>query len=174
VPILAVFDVNSITLSGAVPSEAARERLKFLAAANAKTPATVVDLLTIDPTVPISMPVRVVELTSARFPEGSAEVLPAHAAELDRVVGVLNALPNVTALVIGHADQIGDPANNQRLSEQRAQAVVAYMASRGIDGSRLSSRAVGESDLLTLADDAAALALNRRTEFVFSGLLVSA
>ena len=46
------------------------------------------------------------------------------------------------------------------------------MAGLGITPSRLSSRAVGEADLLTLNNDAAALALNRRTEFVFYGLLM--
>jgi outer membrane protein OmpA-like peptidoglycan-associated protein len=60
------------------------------------------------------------------------------------------------------------------LSEERAQAVVSYLAGQGIDPSRLSSRAVGEADLITIADDDASLQLNRRTEFVFSGLLVGA
>ena len=47
-----------------------------------------------------------------------------------------------------------------------------YMVSQGIDPARLASRAVGENDLLTLNDDAAALALNKRTEFVLFGLLL--
>ena len=42
----------------------------------------------------------------------------------------------------------------------------------GIDRDRLTAQAVGESDLLTLADDEAARALNRRTEFVVYGALV--
>jgi outer membrane protein OmpA-like peptidoglycan-associated protein len=42
----------------------------------------------------------------------------------------------------------------------------------GIDASRLSSRAVGESDLLSLNDDETALELNRRTEFVIYGTLL--
>ena len=41
----------------------------------------------------------------------------------------------------------------------------------GIAFDRLQSRAVGETDLLVLDDDEAALALNRRTEFVLFGLL---
>ena len=45
------------------------------------------------------------------------------------------------------------------------------MVFNGISPERLSSRAVGDTDLLTLNDDAASLALNRRTEFVLYGLL---
>lgn len=172
VPVVAIFDMNTITLAGAVPSQAAVERLSALAIANSKTPATVDNRLTINPAVPINVGVRVIELTSARFPEGSAEVLPDQAAEFDRVVAVMNALPQVTALVIGHADQRGDELSNFALSEERARAAVTYIAGRGIAPSRLASRAVGESDLLSINDDAAALALNRRTEFVFYGLLL--
>ena len=62
---------------------------------------------------------------------------------------------------------------NYVVSEQRADAVVDYVASQGIAPARLSSRAVGETDLLTLNNEPAALALNRRTEFVFYGLLGS-
>jgi outer membrane protein OmpA-like peptidoglycan-associated protein len=174
VPVIAIFDVETITLSGYVPSRAAADRLTALAIANSKFPAAVVEYLAIDPNVPASVPVRVLELTSTRFPEGSAEVLGDHAFELDRVATVMNALPNITVLVVGHADQRGSDLANFRLSEDRARAVVTYLVGQGIAPSRLSSRAVGESDLLSLGDDDAALALNRRTEFVFSGLLVGA
>ena len=172
-PIIAIYDVDTITLTGPVPSEAARNRLETLALANSQFPdAVLVSLLTIDPTVPPTIGVRVVEKTSSRFPDGSADVVPAHAAELDRAAALLNALDNVTALVIGHADQRGGEQSNYALSEARAQSVVRYLVGAGIDPSRLSSRAVGEADLITLNDDSMALALNRRTEFVFYGVLV--
>ena len=107
-----------------------------------------------------------------RFPDGSAEILPPHAAELDRVANIMNALPNVSALIIGHADQRGDDLTNYAISEQRALPSSNYMTSQGVAPTRLSSRAVGEEDLITLDNDDAALALNRRTEFVFIGLLI--
>jgi outer membrane protein OmpA-like peptidoglycan-associated protein len=173
-PILAVFDVGSVILSGFVPSQAAMDRLTALAVANARDPAhtTVDNFLQIDPTVPADVGVRVVEKTSQRFPEGSAEVVGAHGLELDRVANVMKALPNVTVLVIGHADQRGDDLANYKLSADRATAVVNYLVGDGVQANRLSSRAVGEADLLTLDSNATALALNRRTEFVFYGLLV--
>jgi outer membrane protein OmpA-like peptidoglycan-associated protein len=170
-PIIAVFNNDAVTLTGAVPDEASKEKLAGLAAANSKFPVPVNNLLTIDPTVPMGIGVRVVELTSARFPTGSSKISPEHGQEIDRVVNVMNLLPNVTALVIGHSDQIGNSAANFKLSADRAAAVVDYMVFSGINPERLASRAVGDTDLLTLNDDAASLALNRRTEFVLYGLL---
>lgn len=166
-----VFDVATITLTGAVPTQADSERLAGLVLANSKTPATVDNQLTLNPAIPRNLGVRVIELTSARFPEGSTEVVAEHAAELDRVATVMNALPNVTVVVVGHADQRGDDATNYQLSDDRARAVVNYLVFKGVAPSRLASRDVGEADLLTLNNDEAALALNRRTEFIFYGLL---
>jgi OOP family OmpA-OmpF porin len=173
VPVIAVFDRDSVTIAGAVPSEAAKATLGNLAIANSKFPdARIENLLTINPAVPASVGVRVIELNSARFPSGTADILPEHAAELDRVARVLAALPHVTALIIGHSDQVGDEATNFALSEARARSVVTYLVGQGISPSRLSSRGVGELDLLSINDDATSLALNRRTEFIFYGLII--
>jgi outer membrane protein OmpA-like peptidoglycan-associated protein len=172
-PVLVIFDVETITLTGNVPTRADKRYAGDLALINSKYPdAEVINNLTINPSVPRNIGARVVELTSSRFPAGSAEVLPAHAAELDRVASVMNGLPKVTVLVVGHADQRGDEGQNYALSLERAQAVVQYLVGKGVAPARLSARAVGEQDLLSLNDDAAALALNRRTEFVFYGLLL--
>ena len=172
-PVVAVFDLSTITLTGMVPSQAAADRLSALALANSQTPATVVSYLTVNPSVPISIGVRVIELNSVRFPTGSAVVMPEHAKELDRVANVMRALPNISVLVIGHADQRGTEAANFAISDARARSVVNYLVYVGISASRLSSRAVGATDLLVTGNEETSLALNRRTEFVFYGLLIS-
>ncbi len=172
-PLVVIFDTETVTIAGQVPSEAARDRLSALALANSQFPdVDVIDNMVINPAVPISVGVRVIELNSARFPEGSAEILPDHARELDRVLTIMQALPNISVVVIGHADQRGDDLTNFAISDERARAVVNYLLYLGISPMRLSSRAAGESDLLSIGDDDAALALNRRTEFIFSGLLI--
>lgn len=172
-PLVVIFDVETITISGQVPSQAARERLGGLALANSQFPdAQVIDNMVVNPAVPTSVGVRVIELNSARFPEGTAEILPDHALELDRVVAIMQALPNISVLVVGHADQRGDDLANFAISDERARAVVNYLLYLGISQTRLASRAAGESDLLTIGDDSTSLALNRRTEFVFYGLLI--
>ncbi|MFV0306979.1 MAG: OmpA family protein [Desertimonas sp.] len=173
-PVIATFGVDTVTLDGQVPSQEALDKLAGLALANSRDPenTTLVNNLTINPFIPPSVGVRVIELTSTRFPEGSATVELAHAAEFNRIVAIMDLFPTITALVIGHSDQRGSEDSNLELSARRAAAVVDYIASQGIDRARLSSRAVGEADLLTLADDDTALELNRRTEFVIYGLLL--
>ena len=168
-----IFDTDTVTISGQIPSQAAKDRLSALALANSQFPdVQLVDNMVINPAVPISVGVRVIELNSVRFPEGSAEILPDHAVELDRVVTIMQALQNLSVMVVGHADQRGDDLANFALSDERARAVVNYLIYLGISPMRLSSRAAGEDDLLTIGDDDAALALNRRTEFIFYGLLI--
>jgi outer membrane protein OmpA-like peptidoglycan-associated protein len=172
-PAIVTFDVGRVILTGALTDQAMVDRLAELGLAYSRDPAnTVVDnRLTVNPAVPRNVGVRVIELTSTRFPEGSAEILLPHAAELNRVVTAMTAFPNVSVLIIGHADQRGSDLANYALSEARAGSVYNYLVSQGIAPARLSSRAVGEADLLSINDDAASLALNRRTEFIFYGLL---
>jgi outer membrane protein OmpA-like peptidoglycan-associated protein len=170
-PILAIFSADGNTLSGAVPDQASKGKLQALMIAYSKTPVPLKNLLAVDPTVPIGIGVRLVELTSAPFQPGSAVVQGAHALELDRAVALMNALPNITALVIGHADQVGTSGENGNLAAARATAVVNYLVSKGVSPSRLPSRAVNDTDVTALNDDAASAALNGRTEFVLYGLL---
>jgi outer membrane protein OmpA-like peptidoglycan-associated protein len=173
-PITATFDVNEVTLTGWVPSRAASDRLQTIAAANSKTKAPVKNNTKIDPRTPVDVGVRVVELTSARFRTGGVDIDAQQAADLDRVVNVMKSLPNVTVLVIGHADRRGTSDQNFALSLARAQTVVGYLVAHRIDGMRLASKAVGADEPLTQETSQAAYALNRRTEFVFYGLLVGA
>ena len=171
-PIVAIYDGPVVRVTGWVPSEEKAAQLEALALANSTDPAAQIDAIwSIDPSVPLNIGTRVIEMNSPRFPPGSAEVTPEHSLQLDRVAGVMNLLPKVTTTVVGHADQIGDEVANYALSEARAVSVVRYLVGQGVDPSRLSARAVGEQDLLAEDESEASLALNRRTEFIFYGLL---
>ncbi len=171
-PIVAVFDGPTINVTGWVSSQEKLELLTTLALANSTDPNAIVNAnIQIDPAVPSSIGTRVIEMNSPRFNAGSADVTLEHGAQLDRVATVMAALPNVTVTVVGHADQVGDEAANYAISEARAVSVVRYLVGKGIDPSRLAARAVGEQDLLSDDASEAALALNRRTEFIFYGLL---
>ncbi len=171
-PIVAIYDGPTIRITGWVPSVEKAAQLEALALANSTDPAAQIDSTwSVDPSVPLSIGTRVIEMNSPRFAPGSSSVTPEHSEQLDRVAGVMNLLPNVTATVVGHADQQGDPAVNYALSEARAVSVVRYLVGQGVDPARLSSRAVGDQDLLSDEQSEASLALNRRTEFVFVGLL---
>lgn len=171
-PILAIYDGPTIRVSGWVPSQEKADQLIALALANSTDPNAVIEgELQIDPLVPLNIGTRVLEMNSPRFGPSSSEVTPEHALQLDRVANVMKFLPNVTATVVGHADQLGDETANYALSEARAVSVVRYLVGQGVEPSRLAARAVGEQDLLSEDNSDAALALNRRTEFIFYGLI---
>ncbi|MBO0730584.1 MAG: OmpA family protein [Acidimicrobiaceae bacterium] len=171
-PLLCVFDGSTVYLRGAVPSAAIAQYLSGLAKAYSKTPnPQVVSNLVVDPRVPTSTGVRVIEMNSVRFASGSSQITPEYAPELSRVVTILKAMPKLTALVIGHADQTGNSAQNLSLSEARAIADVEYLVAQGISPERLTAQGVGDTSLLTQQSNAAGLTLNRRTEFIFYGLM---
>ena len=65
----------------------------------------------------------------------------------------------------GHTDDIGDDATNLRLSEQRARAVHAYLASKGVDALRIEPIGFGETRPVVANDNALNRSTNRRVEF---------
>ncbi len=91
---------------------------------------------------------------------------PQNAATLGLLVLGSQQNRNITLLrVEGHTDSDGDPANNQVLSEKRAQAVVDFLVAHGVDRARLRPVGCAARDPLFNNDTAEHKALNRRTEF---------
>jgi outer membrane protein OmpA-like peptidoglycan-associated protein len=85
---------------------------------------------------------------------------------LDAVVGALKGHPDIFVLeVAGHTDNAGGAADNRALSQKRADAVVAYMTSKGIEAKRLQAKGYGPDK--PLADNKTILGRqkNRRVEF---------
>ena len=172
-PVLIVFNGGTVTLDGAVPNDVARQGLAALATATSKTPnPKVVDRLTIDPRVPTSVGVRVIEMLAARFRSGQRGGEPGAGPRLHprRRPHEGEAQP----------DRPGDrprrPAGKCRLQPA---AVPGEGGGRGGLPGRPGhqprpalARGAGSLDLLTQQSNAAGLALNRRTEFVFYGLMV--
>jgi len=106
------------------------------------------------------------------FAAGSAELSPDESTALDRIVQLMKTVPNAALLIVGHADQTEATGEALALSDARARAVDQHLVAAGVPPARLSSRAVGADDLLTTGTDPTSLALNRRTEFVITGLFV--
>lgn len=85
--------------------------------------------------------------------------------ELQQLLAILQQHPQMRIEVRGHTDGHGSADYNQRLSESRAKAVVAFLVSKGIDERRLEYRGFGKSmPIATNATDAGR-AQNRRVEF---------
>jgi len=173
VSVLAVFEEDQITLTGSVPSQAAADQLVAFAVGYRLTPAPVVINLTIDPDAPVAGGIRVVEFNSVHFVDDTAIISPDQAAELDRIVVIMNAQPGLTLHVVGNTDQLGEETRNFVISQRRADAVVNYLVDHGIDRSRLTTQPAGESNPLSADATEEANALNRRTDFVFYGLFDS-
>jgi len=102
-----------------------------------------------------------------QFELNKATIKPASYDLLDEIVTVVQNTPQIAHLSIeGHTDSTGNPAHNQRLSEQRAAAVQDYLVQHGISTDRVSSKGWGPNR--PLADNAtdAGRELNRRVELV--------
>ena len=100
------------------------------------------------------------------FDTGEATIRPDSQPVIDQVAEMLQTNPGLVLSVEGHTDNVGAPASNKLLSENRAKAVVAALAAKGIDGKRLS--AVGWGQDKPVADNSAdeGRAKNRRVELV--------
>lgn len=100
------------------------------------------------------------------FATGSAQINPGFYDTLNAVAQNLLEYPNSLIDVYGFTDTTGSDALNQRLSEQRAQAVADYLAARGVARSRIATQGFGEQyDYLRVKTaDGVAEPLNRRVE----------
>ncbi|KEO85899.1 membrane protein [Erythrobacter sp. JL475] len=100
------------------------------------------------------------------FARGSANINPGFYDSLNAVAESLIKYPNSLVDVYGFTDTTGSDTLNQRLSEQRAQAVADYLAARGVARSRIETRGYGESyDYLRVKTaDGVDEPLNRRVE----------
>ena len=70
--------------------------------------------------------------------------------------------------VQGHTDNSGKPDHNQDLSEQRAQAVAAWLIAHGVDKSRLAPKGYGQSRPRVPNVTAGNRAKNRRVQFIIT------
>jgi outer membrane protein OmpA-like peptidoglycan-associated protein len=91
---------------------------------------------------------------------------------LDKVAKVLKENTNVLLEIIAHTDADGNDKVNQALSEKRANAVMDYLVSKGIDAQRLTAVGKGETAIRNRCENTIDCSekekeYNRRTEFVF-------
>ena len=96
------------------------------------------------------------------FDFGKATIKPESYSILDDAAGCALKNPTCKIEVRGHTDNVGSAAYNQKLSERRAQAVMEYFVSKGVDRDRLRARGYGFSRPIATNDTAEGRAKNRR------------
>jgi OmpA-OmpF porin, OOP family len=107
---------------------------------------------------------RQLVLNNIEFMVDSSELTFEAKTTLDRVAEGIKASPSIKSIsVIGHTDNTGSDAYNQKLSESRASAVASYLRSAGAQCRFVTS---GSGEKQPVADNAteAGRALNRRVE----------
>ncbi|MBW7951276.1 MAG: OmpA family protein [Chitinophagaceae bacterium] len=100
------------------------------------------------------------------FATGKSTILPKTYKSLDGIVALLNESGNETLglNIEGYTDNVGKPASNLKLSQTRANAVLAYFKKKGIAESRLTAKGFGQDSPVADNKTAAGRALNRRVE----------
>jgi OOP family OmpA-OmpF porin len=106
----------------------------------------------------------VIEEKRIDFELGSAILTVSAERLLDEIAEILIA-EEATVAVLGHTDNSGSVAANQKLSELRARVVIDYLVGRGVPSQRLVARGYGATQPLASNDTPAGRRANRRVEF---------
>jgi len=106
-------------------------------------------------------------LRNVYFDFDQAELSDRSHHELEMLEKMLHENEKLIIEISGHADFLGEDDYNNKLSRARAEKVVAYLSSKGIDKSRLRAQGYGEKKPATGTDNTEeGRSLNRRTEFM--------
>lgn len=98
------------------------------------------------------------ELDKALIPEANKPFL-------DRAATIIQQVPDMELMIIGHTDNQASNAYNMNLSRDRAEAVKEYLVSKGVDASKLTTKGMGETDPIADNSTEQGRFRNRRIEF---------
>lgn len=116
---------------------------------------------------------RVTMSAQTAFEVDSAHIKPGFHSTMDKIATIVNRYGKTQLTVVGHTDSTGSDAHNQQLSEQRAQAVQAYLEQKGVVAQRLASYGRGESEPRASNATVAGRQLNRRAEIVIEPVVAN-
>ena len=134
--------------------------------AKAENEQVVVEAL-LTPIMPI-ITEREVILQPIYFEFNKSNITAEGAAELDKLVMVMNEYPNMVIFAKSHTDSRGSDKYNMNLSDRRAKSTVQYLISKGIAKDRISGQGFGESEPKVACKPCTEeqYAQNRRSEFL--------
>jgi OOP family OmpA-OmpF porin len=96
-------------------------------------------------------------------------LMPAGKAKLDDLVGKVKGINLEVIIAVGHTDSVGNDAYNQKLSVRRAEAVKAYLVTKGIEKNRIYTEGKGEKQPVADNMTKEGRAKNRRVEIEVVG-----
>ena len=105
---------------------------------------------------------------TVNFDFNSATLTSTAKANLDKLITVLKNNPDTNINIYGYTDSVGSDSYNLTLSGKRADAVKAYLTSKGVASSRLFTQGMGEANPVASNDTDAGRAKNRRVEFAIT------
>jgi outer membrane protein OmpA-like peptidoglycan-associated protein len=105
-----------------------------------------------------------IRLENINFELNSADLMESSVPELERVVQLLKDNPEIYVEISAHTCDIGSTRFNEVLSDKRAKSVVFYLASKGIEHKRMTSKGYGEMFPLVPNTSEENRVLNRRVE----------
>jgi len=124
------------------------------------------------PPPPPPQPVAATKVTYAAdafFDFDKSVLKPEGKAKLDDLVGKVKGINLEVIIAVGHTDSVGSDAYNQKLSVRRAEAVKAYLVSKGIEKNRVYTEGKGEKQPVADNKTKEGRAKNRRVEIEVVG-----
>lgn len=112
---------------------------------------------------------KVTYAADAFFDFDKSVLKPEAKAKLDDLVSKTGGINLEVIIAVGHTDSVGTDAYNQKLSVRRAEAVKAYLVSKGLEKNRVYTEGKGEKQPVADNKTAEGRAKNRRTEIEVVG-----
>ncbi len=111
----------------------------------------------------------IVSMSDVLFDTGQYSLKPGAREKLAKVAGILIAYPTLDIQVGGYTDNVGSDEMNQKLSENRANAVRDYVVEQGVSANSVTAMGYGNTLPVASNDNSAGRQENRRVELVVSG-----
>jgi len=111
----------------------------------------------------------IVSMSDVLFDTGQFSLKSGAREKLAKVAGILIAYPGLNIEVGGYTDNVGGDAMNQKLSENRASAVLKYLVEQGVTTNSVSSKGFGNTSPVASNETSSGRQENRRVELVVSG-----
>ena len=114
----------------------------------------------------------VVNMSDVLFDTAKFSLRPLAREKLAKVAGIVSGHPGLRLDVEGYTDSVGGDQYNQRLSEQRGDAVRDYLTQQGMAQSSVTAKGFGKAEPVASNDTAAGRQQNRRVQIVISGEII--